>query len=241
MNNELFILITSAATIGFVHTLFGPDHYLPFIVMSKARNWSLFKTSMLTILCGLGHVGSSVLLGLIGIAFGIGVSKLEGTESIRGDIAAWSFVVFGFAYLLWGLWQAHKNKPHKHFHGHGEILHVHEHNHGPSTQHEMLAHHHQHKQKKNITPWILFTIFVLGPCEPLIPLFIYPAARHSAMGVVYVSVVFSVITVATMLTMVLLFSAGLKFLPFGKLERYTHAIAGATIFLSGCGIVFLGL
>ena len=40
MSNEIAILTATAASIGFFHTLFGPDHYLPFIVMAKANNWS---------------------------------------------------------------------------------------------------------------------------------------------------------------------------------------------------------
>lgn len=241
MDNEILILSASAATVGFVHTLFGPDHYLPFIVMSRARNWSIWKTTALTLVCGLGHVGSSVLLGVLGIVYGIGVSKLEDTESIRGDIAAWSFVVLGLVYFIWGLWKAYKNKPHQHIHLHGEVVHKHEHTH-KSALHDVTNHNHAHrKEKTSITPWILFTIFVLGPCEPLIPLFIYPAAQHSSMGVIYVTAIFSIVTIATMLLMVIAFSYGLKLLPFGKLERYTHAIAGATILLSGFGIVFLGL
>lgn len=242
MNNEIILLSASAATIGFIHTLFGPDHYLPFIIMSRARNWSIWKTSLLTVVCGLGHVGSSIAIGMIGIAFGIGVSKLEHFEGIRGNIAAWAFIIFGFGYLIWGLWKAYKNAPHQHIHAHGEFIHEHEHNHNIQTQHKVGQHSHIHKNKKtNITPWILFTIFVLGPCEPLIPLFIYPAAQHNTSGVIIVSAVFSAVTIVTMLTLVLVFSTGLKMLPFGKLERYTHAIAGATIFLSGCAIVFLGL
>ncbi|MBN2613422.1 MAG: sulfite exporter TauE/SafE family protein [Bacteroidales bacterium] len=241
MNNEIFLLSVSAATVGFIHTLFGPDHYVPFIVMSKARNWSLWKTSLLTVLCGLGHVGSSIVLGIIGIAMGIGVSKLTSVEGIRGNLAAWAFILFGFGYFIWGIWKAYKNRPHKHIHSHGELIHGHEHHHAEAT-HIIDHHNHNHKKKKpNITPWILFTIFVLGPCEPLIPLFIYPAAQHNTSGVLIVSLVFSLVTVITMLAMVLLLSAGLKAMPFGKLERYTHAIAGATIFLSGCAIVFLGL
>jgi nickel/cobalt exporter len=242
MNNEILLLSTTAATIGFIHTLFGPDHYVPFIVMSKARNWSLWKTSFLTIICGLGHVGSSIVLGIIGIAFGIGVSKLKHIEGIRGNIAAWAFILFGFAYLLWGLRKAYKNKSHKHIHAHGDLIHDHAHLHDSQKQHNIGQHDHIHKNKKtNITPWILFTVFVLGPCEPLIPLFIYPAAQHNRSGVLVVSVVFSLVTIITMLIMVLAFSTGLKALPFGKLERYTHAIAGATIFLSGCAIILLGL
>ena len=69
----------------------------------------------------------------------------------------------------------------------------------------------------------------------------YPAAEHDSLGVITVSLVFALTTLVTMLVLVLLLAYGLKSLPFGKLERYTHAIAGATIFLSGCAIVFLGL
>lgn len=232
MESELKILTATAATIAFVHTVLGPDHYLPFIVLSRARGWSLFKTIWVTILCGLGHVGSSIILGVIGIGAGIGVSKLEGIESYRGNLAAWAFLIFGLVYTIWGIRRAILNKPHKHFHTHEDgTIHVHEHLH-------LNSHDHVHR---NITPWILFIIFILGPCEPLIPVLMYPAAKSSTWGIVQVSLVFSVITILTMLTLVILASYGLKMVKFGKLERYTHAIAGATVFLSGFAILFLGL
>ncbi|MBW1816500.1 MAG: hypothetical protein JRF65_09045 [Deltaproteobacteria bacterium] len=106
MTEEIKILLITAASVGFFHTLLGPDHYLPFIVMSKARKWSVGKTIWLTILCGIGHVGSSVVIGSIGIGVGIGVSKLEVFEGVRGSLAAWMFVVFGLSYFLWGLFRA---------------------------------------------------------------------------------------------------------------------------------------
>lgn len=77
MNTNLMPLYITAATIGFVHTVFGPDHYLPFVVMSRARKWSLMKTALLTLFCGLGHIMSSIVLGALGILLGIGVMKLE--------------------------------------------------------------------------------------------------------------------------------------------------------------------
>ncbi len=43
---------------------------------------------MITLLCGLGHIGSSVVLGLIGVALGLAVNKLEIVESVRGNLAA---------------------------------------------------------------------------------------------------------------------------------------------------------
>jgi ABC-type nickel/cobalt efflux system permease component RcnA len=233
MENDLGILTATAAMIAFVHTVLGPDHYLPFIVLSRARGWSIFKTIWVTLLCGAGHVGSSILLGAVGIAAGIGVSKLTGIESYRGNIAAWAFLLFGLVYTIWGIRRAILNKPHKHFHTHSDgTVHVHEHTH---------SNNHDHIHRKSLTPWILFTIFVLGPCEPLIPVLMYPAAQSSSWGIVQVSIVFSVITILTMTTLVVLASYGLKMIAFGRLEKYTHAIAGATVFLSGFAILFLGL
>ena len=70
MKAELSPLIITAVSIAFFHTILGPDHYLPFIMMSWARKWSALKTSIITLLCGIGHIGSSVVLGLIGVAMG---------------------------------------------------------------------------------------------------------------------------------------------------------------------------
>ncbi len=237
MTSELSILLFSAASIGFVHTLFGPDHYLPFIAMSKSGKWSLKKTTLITILCGVGHVLSSVLLGFVGIGFGVAVSKLISIESERGNIAAWLLIAFGFVYFIWGIRQAIKNKSHRHFHTHGDEI-SHAHDHGHKKEH---AHLHDRKEKKDLSPWVLFTIFIFGPCEPLIPILMYPAAQDSMFGLVMVTLVFSVVTICTMLGVVLISSFGLSFLPTDKLERYSHALAGGTILLSGMAIQFLGL
>jgi hypothetical protein len=44
-----------------------------------------------------------------------------------------------------------------------------------------------------------------------------------------------------MIVLVVLTTYGLKLVTFGRLERYTHAFAGAAISLSGFAILFLGL
>ncbi|QHI70819.1 sulfite exporter TauE/SafE family protein [Tichowtungia aerotolerans] len=236
MNSEIAILCGTAASIGFLHTLFGPDHYLPFIVMNRARNWSTAKTVWITFLCGLGHVLSSVVLGLIGIAFGVAVMKLEAFEAFRGSLAAWALIGFGFAYAGWGIHRGIKNRPHTHLHLDGAGVPVHSHDH-----HGEHTHSHEPVAKAGITPWILFTIFVLGPCEPLIPILMYPAAKHSLSGTILVAVVFSAVTIGTMMTVVMAASWGVSFARFNKLERWTHALAGGTICLSGLAIQFLGL
>jgi len=95
MSPELEVLIIGAITISFLHTIAGPDHYLPFIALSKTRGWKFSKTILWTVICGCGHVWSSVLLGLCGAALGWSVSKIEGLQFIRGGLAGWSLLGFG--------------------------------------------------------------------------------------------------------------------------------------------------
>lgn len=237
--SEITVITVTAASIGLFHTLLGPDHYLPFIVMARVRKWSLARTTWITVLCGIGHVLSSVVLGIAGIALGVTINKLGAIESFRGDIAGWLLMAFGGGYFVWGLFRARKNRPHVHWHAHGDVsmpIHKHRHKHNQDQLHI-----HKTEQAKNLTPWILFTIFVFGPCEPLIPLMMYPASRSSSFGLVLVTGVFFVVTIATMLSIVILLSLGVNLLPLGRLERYTHALAGATICLCGVAIQFLGL
>jgi nickel/cobalt exporter len=260
ISREIWMLAGTAATLGLVHTVIGPDHYLPFIVIGKARNWTLRKTMVVSFFAGLGHILSSVVLGFLGIALGIAVAKLEGVESVRGTVAAWLLIGFGLAYFLWGLRRAWKGKTHTHphlhdhddarLHPHGpdegphDPAHEHVHQHAHTHSHERAEHAHLHGEvpkKVNVTPWVLFTIFVFGPCEPLIPLVMYPAARHSTAGVALVAGAFGAVTILTMLVIIAAASYGARFVKLGKLERYSHALAGLMIFVSGLAVQFLGL
>lgn len=237
MTTELSALTVAAASIGFFHTILGPDHYLPFAMMSWARKWSVGKTSLITALCGLGHVASSVVLGLVGVSLGLAVRKLEFVESFRGNLAAWLLMAFGLAYLVWGLRRAYRKQPHVHSHMHtGDTAHAHTHSHFQEHVHV-----HNDKAALSLTPWVLFIIFVFGPCEPLIPILMYPAAQNGLFDLAVVACVFGVVTMATMLAAVILCRQGVNFLPVAGVQRFTHAIAGATICLCGLAIVFLGL
>lgn len=233
-------LYATAASIGLVHTLLGPDHYIPFIGMARARSWSLGKTLVVTGVCGLGHVLSSVFLGLVGVVlwrvFGHDAAallgKLTGIEESRGGFAAWLLVAFGLTYMVWGIHRAVRNRPHTHFHVHGDgTVHAHEHAH-----HGEHAHVHADARNPSITPWVLFAIFVFGPCEPLIPLLMFPAAEGSLWHVAGVTVVFGFITIATMTTVVALAYVGLGALRFSRWQRYSHALAGFALLACGLAV-----
>lgn len=236
MSSQIILLSITAVSLGFIHTILGPDHYIPFIAMSKARKWSMKKTILITTTCGLGHVLSSIILGFIGIAFGFAVGKLELIESIRGEIAGWLLITFGLIYSIWGMKKAYKDIPHSHLHMHEDgTIHKHEHTH-------QKDHVHVHdSDRKSITPWVLFTIFVFGPCEALIPILMYPAVTQSVSGLILVTTIFGVTTILTMLSIVIIFLYGVNFFNFQKIERFTHALAGSVILVCGLAINFLGL
>ena len=100
--------------------------------------------------------------------------------------------------------------------------------------------------KASMTPWVLFAVFVFGPCEPLIPLLMYPAVQHSTAGVIWVTLVFAGCTLVTMSAVVLVGVGGLAFavdrIPFEQtfIARYAHALTGLAI--TACGVaVKMGL
>jgi sulfite exporter TauE/SafE len=168
---------------------------------------------MVTLLCGIGHVGSSVVIGIVGVGFGLALFKLEAAESFRGELAAWALTAFGLIYLVWGLRRARRKISHRHFSDVG-----------------------RHKERSGIAIWSLFIVFVLGPCEPLIPLMMYPVALGNIAGALLVVVAFTLATIGTMIASVLILTFGIRAFRVPALERYSHALAGFTILLCGIAI-----
>jgi sulfite exporter TauE/SafE len=214
MDPSFTMLMLSAIVLGFVHTVTGPDHYLPFVAMAKIRKWSALKTTWVVSICGMGHVFSSMIIGLIGIAAGIAIGKIEFFEGVRGSLASWLLFTAGVVYTVWAIVHRIKNPHHQHTHI---------------------------DEKKSMTFWVLFTIFVFGPCEPLIPILMYPAAKLNVSAIVIVSALFALTTIGTMLVVTHLLLKGFSLVRFHKLESYQHILAGITLLLAGAGIIFLGL
>lgn len=240
MSPEILMLCGTAATIAFVHTLLGPDHYLPFVALAKSRQWSVARAMRTTLLCGSGHIVGSVVLGFIGIYASVQLNALEWIEGMRGDVAAWALVSFGLIYMAWGLRRGYRKKAHSHWHSHDGKRHRHTHHHHHEHGHVHSAEN-TDNNKRSIAGWAIFIVFVLGPCEPLIPILMFPAAKESLVGLVAVTSVFALVTVLTMLAAVAFSMWGLQSVRLPKIERFNEAIAGGTITMCGLSIVVLGL
>ena len=207
-------LAVAAATVGALHSL-APDHWVPFAAVARARGWSAARTTRVTLLCGFGHVTTSVALGLLGLVLGLGVLEAFGRrlESVGGIL----LLVFGLLYGAWGLRQAAGRRLHGHAHSH------YDHVHDPSR----------------ITDFGLFLLFSADPCVAVVPLMM-AAAPGGPLRLGAIVVVYELATLAAMVALVLPARAGVGVIRAGWLDRYGDAVAGGLIAAVGLLVTGLG-
>jgi hypothetical protein len=207
-------LLLGVVSVAFFHAL-APDHWVPFVALARGSRWSMGKLAMVTTLAGIGHVASSLLLGLLGLWAGLAVHRLQGTEALRGSVAVWLLIGFGVAYAMWGIKHAQHHHPHV------------------SVQEVAKAY-------ATRRVWMLIAILVFGPCEPLIPM-MFLASQQGMAAVWVMSLVFSLVTIAMVVGQSCLSYAGVRLIRTQWMERYAHAMAGGVIVLTGLAVVLLGL
>ena len=210
----MFPLLAAAVSVAFFHSL-APDHWLPFVALAQGGRWPMAKLGWVTLLAGIGHVASSLLLGLLGLWAGLALHRMQGMEAWRGSVGIWLLIGFGVAYALWGLKHAQHHHPH-------------------ITVEEAV------KAYAVRRMWMLMAIMVFGPCEPLIPL-MFVAAQQGLPTVWAMSAVFSVVTVGMVVGQSCLSYAGVRLVSAPWLERYAHALAGLVIVLTALFVMLAGL
>ena len=151
-----------AAGVGVVHTLLGPDHWLPFVALAREPNWGVRRVVPVVLLCGVLHCLASVAIAALGTVAGAGLTKLLQLTEARGVLAGLALLSLGVALLL------------------------------PRRAHSAAP-------QGGRSWWWLAVVFVLGPCEWLVPAAMAAAARFGPTGLWAVSAAFSVATIATML------------------------------------------
>ncbi len=210
------LLLGTTASLAIVHALLGLDHSLPFVALGRARGWTLARTLLVTAVCGAGHVASSVAIGAVGVGLGIATDAMLWLESARGELAAVLLLGFGLAYAAWAVWRRFRRRDHAH----------------PAAADAGRA---------DVTPWALFIVFALGPCEPLIPLMVVPGVAGDWLVVAAVVAVFGLLTVAVMLAAVAAAHRGVGLVGAGRLGRHADVAAGLVVAASGAAVLWLGL
>ncbi len=195
-NESLLVATSVAALVGVLHTLAGPDHWLPFVEIAREQRTGTRRLVRLVLLCGALHCLSSVVLAMLGVALGEALTAFTELNEARGFLAGLALMVLGIFLLFPRGFVARGSRPRR-------------------------------------TGFWMVLVFVLGPCEWLVPFAMAAAVRHGPAGLVAVASSFSFATVATMLCATLS-AVGLLSPLFERVgERRARLLSAGLVIASG--------
>ena len=229
-----YTLLLTATLTGVLHTLI-PDHWLPFVLIGRARGWSARTTAAVSGFSALVHAALSVLLGLVALVIGVRSAALVG-ETV-GRVGAVLLVLFGLAYAAWA-WRKRG-----HFHPGGSLLHRRETasacdgSEGPA--HPEHLHYHADEDlirgRAGVGAVSLALIVGANPCVLLLPM-VLATAEQGARSVALVALAYSVPTFVLVIGLSVLGVAGSRRIRLPAPARYMEAASG--LLIATTGLVF---
>ena len=228
------LLLTAAATAA-LHTLI-PDHWLPFVLVGRARGWSARTTAVVSGFSAVVHTLLSIALGLFALGLGQTAAHAVGERLERASGVL--LVVFGVAYSLWA-WRKGG-----HFHPGGALLHARNENehcdgHEGAVESEHLHYHADDawiREDAGKGAFSLATIVGLNPCVLLLPIMVATAEQGPG-AMALVTLAYSVTTIALMVGLSVAGVAGTRRFPVPAVARHMETASG--ILIAMCGVVFL--
>jgi hypothetical protein len=218
-------LLVAAAGVGFGHAIL-PDHWVPLAVLGRTRRYPLSRVARLSGLAAVAHVLVSLVLGavivIIGLQFRSTVQSAQ--DAIIGVILIATGVGFAVVELT----------------GHG---HSHSHDHG-HHDHDHQGHlHHGHEGDFDALPETrqgvrgLAAVMVpfgaaASPDLTILPVFLAAATAGAATAIGSL-VVFAGVTIATILTLTLVATAGGYQIGGDWLERWGNVITASVLIVIG--------
>jgi nickel/cobalt exporter len=210
----VLVVVAGSAVVGVIHALL-PDHWVPFVVLSKARRWDLRRSLTAVVAGGLAHLASTAALGLL-LAV-LGAKTIERIGPAAELTGAGILAVFGLVLSLRGM-KAARRGGHRHWEPCDLAPAA-----GGSRDHILTG-----------------AVFGLRPCAEAIPIF-FAAAAYGLTSSLLAIGVWMAATLGTMLAVVLVSLLGLRRLRMDAFERYGELVAGAVVLLMGLGATLLSL
>ena len=99
-------IITGSLIISLLHALI-PNHWLPVLAIGKKEGWTLGETSRITLISGLSHVISTVIIGILLGLIG---------EELAEHLDDFTHVIAPSILILLGLYFIRQHYKHHHFH-----------------------------------------------------------------------------------------------------------------------------
>lgn len=246
-------LLAAAAGVGFGHAIL-PDHWVPLAVIGRTRRYSLARVARLSLLAGVAHVLVSLLLG--GVIVAVGLQLRSQVQSAQDTIVGILLLLTGVGFAVLELSGRGHGHSHAHGHRHGHD-HSHEHDHsddhvrerahshgGRSHTHEH-AHHHLHSPAESDAMVAtragrvrgLAAIMVpfgaaASPDLTILPVFLAATAAGTLTAIGSL-VVFSAVTIGTILALTLAAAFGGYQVRGQWLERWGNAITALVLIVIG--------
>lgn len=231
MNSTALATIAATGfTVAFFHAAI-PTHWLPFVLVARARKWSRAKALGVSVFAGLGHVALTSLLGLAIAWFGFQMDEHFGHTFTQ--VAGWVLLAVA-AFYFW-----------RQFRGHGLM-----HHHTPGGHHEPSAHC-GHEEKNShleaelegssvVAPgngdWAaisgLFVMLTLSPCEGFLPVYL-SGVQFGWQGFFVLSGILAAGTLGGMLLFTWLTLVGLEKVELKRIERWEAGLLGVVFTVLG--------
>jgi hypothetical protein len=141
-----FLLVITVAVIGVLHTAVQ-DHWAPIALIARQRAWSRRETALAAGQAGLGHVVTTLIIGLVVWITGVQFAARFG--NVVDTIASIPLILFG-GWVAFGAWRGLQSRS-GHGHSHGGLFHydhddddgrIHQHADEPPHEHGSAHHHH---------------------------------------------------------------------------------------------------
>jgi ABC-type nickel/cobalt efflux system permease component RcnA len=233
------LLVATVAAVGVLHTLV-PDHWAPIVVLGRQQGWSVSRTARAAALAGVGHVTTTLLLGLL--LWVVGAALAVRYAHLVSVAAALALLGFG-VWIAYGGWR----ELHEHGrHGHSHLDHGHVHRHADGTEHVHWHEHHDsdwhvadggvavmHEHDHAVTGrTALLLILGSSPMVEGIPAF-FAASPYGVPLLGVMAAVFAVATIVTYAGVSVAGIAGLQRISLGPLERYGEVASGVFVAVVG--------
>jgi len=231
------LLLLTAASTAALHTLI-PDHWLPFVLVGRARGWSSRRTAAVSGLSAIVHTLLSAGLGIAALAIGQTAARAVGAGLARASGVL--LVLFGAAYAVWA-WRKGG-----HFHPGGALLHRPDEASRCDGREGVVSEEHLHYHADDA--WIradatkgaaaLALIVGLNPCVLVLPIMVATAEQGTA-AVVLVTLAYSLTTIALMVGLSVAGVAGARRLPVPAVARHMETASGVLIALVGAAFLII--
>ena len=216
------VLIGTVAAVGVLHTLV-PDHWAPIAVIARQRGWSRLRTMRAAAIAGIGHVGSTLVLGIVLWVLGASVAAHYG--HVVNVVAAIALIAFGLWFAIGG-WRELHGAGHHHTHGPGDD-HGHPHDHG--REHPVAGDVPDAAGRAEASQrTTLLLILGSSPMVEGLPAFL----AASSFGVAVLATMAITFAAATIITYVAVTAAamrGLERVSLGRFEQYGEVLSGLVV------------